>query len=121
MSQEELLAARVCQLERRLEDVVRAKAKLCVAREKNKYRFDRTHRWQPRKIEEGNRVLVYDNSLENQHKALRKVARRWFGPYVVTSVNNNATYHIMELDGTRIKIPVLGSGSRHSKSGTRTS
>jgi hypothetical protein len=53
-------------------------------------------------------VLVYDNSLDNQHKAARKFARRWFGPYVVTSVDDDRTYHLAELDGTRITVPVAG-------------
>ena len=50
---------------------------------------------------------MYDSSLDNQHKATRKFAR-WFGPYIVTSVNDNATYHIAELDGTRIEVLVAG-------------
>ena len=53
-------------------------------------------------------MLVYDSSLDNQHRATRKFARRWFGPYVVTSANNNGTYHLAELDGTRLVIPVGG-------------
>ena len=32
----------------------------------------------------------------------------WFRPYVVIQVNNNTTYHLAELDGTRILIPVAG-------------
>ena len=52
--------------------------------------------------------LVYDNSLDNQHRATRKFARRWFGPYVVTGANDNGTYHLAELDGTRMAIPVVG-------------
>ena len=51
-------------------------------------------------------MLVYDNSLDNQHRATRKFARRWFGPYVVQSANDNGTYHLAELDGTRMTIPV---------------
>ena len=108
MSREELLAARIRQLERRPEDVDRAAEKLRVARVKNKGRFDRTHRLRPKKIEEGDWVLVYDNSLDNQHRAMRKFARRWFGPYVVTSANDNGTYHLAELDGTRMAVPVAG-------------
>jgi hypothetical protein len=53
-------------------------------------------------------VLVYDSSLDNQHKATRKFARRWYGPYVVTIVNDNGTYHLAELDGPRIAVPVTG-------------
>ena len=37
---------------------------------------------------------------------VRKFARRWFGPYAVTSANDNDTYHLAELDGTRIVVPV---------------
>ena len=51
---------------------------------------------------------MYDSSLDNQHRATRKFARRWFGPYVVTGANDNGTYHLTELDGTRMAIPVAG-------------
>ena len=53
-------------------------------------------------------MLVYDSSLDNQHRATRKFARRWFGPYVVTSTNDNGTYHLVELDDMRMAIPVEG-------------
>jgi hypothetical protein len=75
---------------------------------KNKERFDRTHRLRPKRIEEGDWVLVYDSSLDNQHKAAREFARRWFGPYVVMSVDDNGTYHLAELDEMRIAVPVAG-------------
>ena len=52
--------------------------------------------------------MVYANNLDNQHKTTRKFARRWFGPYVVTSANDNATYHLAELDGSRLAIPIAG-------------
>ena len=103
-----MLAARIRQLERRPEDVERAAEKFRMARMRNKARFDRTHQLRPRKIEEGDWVLVYDSSLDNQHKATWKFARRWFGHYIVTSANDNGTYHLAELDGTRMVIPVAG-------------
>jgi hypothetical protein len=53
-------------------------------------------------------VPVYDSSLDNQHRSTRKFARRWFRSYVVTSVDDNGTYHLAELDGTRIAAPVAG-------------
>ena len=85
-----------------------AAERLRKARIRNKARFDRTHRLRPKKIEEGDWVLVYDRSLDNQHRATRKFARRWFGPYMVTSANDNGTYHLAELDGTRMTVPVAG-------------
>ena len=53
-------------------------------------------------------MLVYDSNLDNQHRATRKFARRWFGPYVVQSADDNGTYHLAKLDGTRMAIPVAG-------------
>ena len=64
--------------------------------------------FQTKKIQEGDWVLVYYNSLDNQHRSTRKFAKRWFGPYVVISVNDNATYHLAELDGTRMMTLVDG-------------
>jgi hypothetical protein len=108
MSREELLAAQIRQLERRPEDTERVAERLRTAWMKNKERFDWTHRLRPKRIEEGDWVLVYDSCLDNQHRATRKFARRWFAPYVVTSVNDNGTYHLAELDGTWIAVPVAG-------------
>ena len=88
LSREELLAIRIRQLERRTEDIEVAKARLKNARLKNKENFDRRHRLRPRKIVEGDWVLVYDSSLDNQHSAARKFAKRWFGPYVVKKVED---------------------------------
>ena len=53
MSREELLAARIRQLKQRLKDVERTMEKLRAARERNKGRFDQTHRLWAKKIEEG--------------------------------------------------------------------
>ena len=108
MSREELLAARIRQLERRPEDVEWATVRLREVRNINKARFDRTHRLRPKKIEEGDWVLVYDSSLDNQHQSTRKFAKRWFGSYVVTTENDNAKYHLTELEGTRMTTPVPG-------------
>jgi hypothetical protein len=82
--------------------------KLRTARFRNKEWLDRSHQLRPKKIEEGDWVLVYDSSLDNQHKATCKFARRRFGPYAVTRVNDNGTYHLAELDGTRIVVLVVG-------------
>ena len=56
-------------------------------------------------------MLVYNSTLENQHKATQKFARRWFEPYMVTRVNDNAMYHISTFDRTRIAVPVTVSQS----------
>ncbi|KAL3696508.1 hypothetical protein R1sor_010584 [Riccia sorocarpa] len=108
LTREELLELRFRQLEQRDEDVKLALERLKTARLKNKDTFDKKHRLRPRAIEEGDWVLVYDNSLDNQHSALRKFSRRWFGPYVVVRVLDNATYLLRELDGTPLRVPIAG-------------
>ena len=40
---------------------------------------------------------------------MRKFVRRRFGPYAVTSANDNASYHLTELDGTRLMVPIAGT------------
>ena len=108
MSREDLLATRIQQLEHRPEDVELAIERLRQARLRNKENFDKKHRLRLRKIEEGDWVLVYDSSLDNQHNATRKFVKRWFGPYVVKEIKNNATYFLAELDGTRLALPIAG-------------
>ncbi|KAL3699107.1 hypothetical protein R1sor_017129 [Riccia sorocarpa] len=108
VDRETLLAWRIRQLERREEDLAEAQEKLKQARLKNKSRFDKTHRLRPKPIQPGDWVLVYDSTLENQHSTVRKFSRRWFGPYVVLVVNDNATYSLRELDGTVLRLTVAG-------------
>ena len=52
--------------------------------------------------------MVYVNNIDNQHSSMRKFTKRWFEPYVVTSANDNDTYHLAELDGTRLAVPIAG-------------
>ena len=103
-----LLELRIQQLGRLPEDMEVALERLKAARLGNKERFDKTHRLRMKKIEKGDWVLVFDSTLEHQHSIVRKFARRWFGPYVVERVNDNATYLLRELDGTMFKIPIAG-------------
>ena len=46
------------------------------------------------------------NIVENQHKTVRKFTRRWFGPYMVIQVNDNATYHLIQLDGMTLLVSI---------------
>ncbi len=41
-------------------------------------------------------------------KKIQKKFRRWFGPYVVVTTYENATYLLRELDGTLLKIAIVG-------------
>ena len=78
------------------------------ARLRNKQKFDKKHRLRPRKIRDGDWVIVYDNSLDHQHSTVRKFAKRWFGPYEVCQGCDNGTYWLSELDGTVLRTPIAG-------------
>jgi hypothetical protein len=108
MTREELLAIRIRRLEGRSEDIAEAIRRQQEARLRNKSRFDAKHRLRPRKIEEGDWVIVYDSSLDHQHTTLWKFAKRWFGPYEVRKVFDNGTYRLCELDGTVLRVPIVG-------------
>ena len=85
-----------------------AKTRLKNARLKNKKDFDKRYRLRLRKIVEGDWVLVYDSSLDNQHSTAWKFSHRWFGPYMVKKVEDNAIYRLGELDGTPLALPIAG-------------
>ena len=53
-------------------------------------------------------MIVYDSSMDHQHTTIRKFAKRWFGPYEVRKVFDNGTYHLSELDGTVLLVPITG-------------
>jgi hypothetical protein len=36
----------------------------------------------------------------------RKFSQRWFGPYVLKKLGDNATYHLAELDGTLLALAI---------------
>ena len=108
LSREELLALHIRQLERRPEDIEAAKEQLKNAKLKNKDYLDKHHRLRRKLIEKGDWVLVYNSSLDNQYTTMQKFSKRWFGPYVVNNVHENATYSLSELDGTKVKVSIAG-------------
>ena len=106
MRREYLLAILIRQLQFRTENIEKASTRLKVAKIKNKDRSDKIKRIWPRNVQEGDWVLVYDSSLDNQYSTIQKFTKRWFGPYEVRKITNNTTYFLNELDGTEIRIPI---------------
>ncbi|CAM6103697.1 unnamed protein product [Calypogeia fissa] len=108
VSREELLERRIEHFNQTEEKIKEALHRLKEAREKNKERFDKTHRLRPIPIKEGDWVLIYKGGLEQQHSTIKKFARRWRGPFVVKEVRPNTTYVVRELDGTIHRYPYTG-------------
>ena len=108
MSSEELLARRMEHFQHTPEKIAVAMEKMKQAREKNKVRFDKTHRLRPIAIKEEDWVLIAEGGLEQQHSTKTKFMRRWRGPFVVVAVHANTTYTIQELDGAIHQLPYAG-------------
>ncbi|KAH7441551.1 hypothetical protein KP509_03G043100 [Ceratopteris richardii] len=84
--------------------------KLKASRQKNKIVFDKSHRLRPKKLNEGDWVLVYDSSQYTQYEAHHELVKRWFGPYMICKVFGNGTYSLKELDGPKLKDLIAGKG-----------
>ncbi len=67
VSTEELIQRRINLFSQSPEKIQLAVENIKEARMKNKEYFDKTHRVRPKKIEEGDWVLVADNSMDNRH------------------------------------------------------
>ena len=50
---------------------------------------------------------------------MRKFTKRWFGPYKVRKVTNNATYYLNKLDKTEIQMPIAGKRIKMQRMLTR--
>ena len=106
MEREDLLEARIRQLERRPEDLDIAQKRIRESRAIGKSYFDKTHRLRPHPLEKGDFVIVSDESLKKQWS--RKFDNRWLGPYIIEEVHANGSYTLKELDGTPLRTKIAG-------------
>ena len=106
MEREDLLAARIRQLERREDDLRIAKLRIWESREQNREYFNRTNRIRLKPLKPGDLVIVYDESLRKQWS--RKFDNRWLGPYRIKEVFDNGSYALTELDGTELSVRMAG-------------
>jgi hypothetical protein len=103
MTREELLELRIRQLEWRTDDVSTALAALRITKEKEKGRIDSKRRKHPEPLKIDDWVLVKNERIRQELGTHRKFVRRWFGPYVISRVEEMGTYTLHELDGTVLK------------------
>ena len=97
---EDLLSARVLQLERREEILQEAYKKLKESRSQSlEGQHQKKNLRKPLPI--GQLVLVYNKSLDSQHGRLFE--NRWNGPYRITKQEEGGSYNLEELDGTLLR------------------
>jgi len=102
-TREDLLIARMTQLDERVLDEGHASERLERARRDNKEYFDRTRRLRSKRLEVGDLVLVHDTRIDTSRMTRFKLANRWYGPYRIREAPEGSTYYrLSELDGTEL-------------------
>jgi hypothetical protein len=97
---EELLTARVLQLERREETLQEAYKKMKEARAQS-LEAQNLKDSVRKPLSPGQLVLVYNKSLDSQWGKLFE--NRWNGPFRITTQEEGGAYNLEELDGTKLK------------------
>jgi len=105
MSEVDLLAARIQQLQKLPEDMRKAASALKKARFTSKTQFERRfhHKIRMDKFETGDMVLLRNTPIEKSLQ--RKQFPRYLGPYQVVRKNRGGAYVLAELDGAEIAEP----------------
>jgi len=106
MSESDLLAARIRQLQKLPEDIRAAAQTLKEARFRSKVQFEKKfhHKIRVDNFEPGDMVLVRNSPIEKSLK--RKQFPRYLGPYRVVRKNTGGAYILAEMDGAQRSNPI---------------
>jgi len=108
-TREDLILARMQQLDHRRVSETIAADNLRNSRKANKVYFDQHHRLRPQnqQLKEGDLVLLYDSALQKNRNT--KLNDRWRGPFrIVEKPENSTFYRLEELDGTPLSGTTAG-------------
>lgn len=107
-TREDLLVARMRQLDQRTLVEAAAAEELVRSRQANKAYFDQNKRLRTASLHVGNLVLLHNTILEHSHS--RKLDDKWRGPYRIREVVEDSTfYRLEELDGTALAASFAGN------------
>jgi hypothetical protein len=108
---EELLEARMRQLDEREVAEARAAAELEHSRRVNKDYFDRAKQLRPDhlRLQIGDLVLLFNSARETMRMRRAKLDDNWFGPYRIWEVSESGYYRLEEMDGTRLNQSFAGN------------
>jgi len=104
---EELLQARMRQLDQQALEEARAAEQQRRSRFAGKEYFDAQRRIRTTPLEIGDMVLLHNSAIEKSHDV--KLDNRWLGPYRVRKARKNGSYLLAELDGTELLESVAGN------------
>jgi transposase InsO family protein len=108
---EDLLKARMRQLDEKELAEARAAAELERSRRVNKDYFDQSKRLRPNKhqLSLGDLILLFNSAKENSRERKGKLADNWFGPYRIREVSDSGYYRLAELDGAEFRESFAGN------------
>jgi len=109
---EDLILARMRQLDQRNLSQVRAAENLQKSRLANKSYFDQHKRLRPesQQLRVGDLVLLHDTRHVHDRTRERKLDYKWNGPYRIRSIGDDSTYYMLEeLDGTALRRSFAGN------------
>jgi len=121
-SREDLLTARMKQLDERNLAEALAAENLRNSRKSNKVHFDKHKRFRGERtqLQVGDLVLIHNTKSRFSRSRKKKLDDNWRGPYRVRKIPEDSTYYMLEeLDGTRLAVSI--AGNRLKKFFSRTS
>ena len=107
-TREDLLLARMRQLDERVLAESWSAAELERSRRINKSYFDDVKRLRSEKLKVGDLVLLH-NSAKTPGARRTKLDFNWLGPYCIWEVSEAGYYRLEELDGVQLKESVAGN------------
>ena len=108
MSQKDLLALRIRQLEKREEDINNAAQILLESRLRSKAQFEKRYetRLSQNSYDPGDLVLIRNSAVEKELD--RKTKPRYLGPYEVIGRSQNNAYVLCDLNGAILQHTIAG-------------
>ena len=109
---EDLIRARMRQLDQRALSEARAASELELSRKANKSYFDDVKRQRPehQQLRVGDLVLLFNQQKERWRAGRKfKLVDNWFGPYRIWEASPAGYYRLKELDGTQSAQSVAGN------------
>jgi len=109
-SREDLIIARMRQLDQRTLHEAQASTNLKNNRRGNKAQFDTVKRLRTtvQQLQVGDLVLLHNTILEHSHS--HKLHDKWRGPYRIREIPENSTHYLLEeLDGTPLAASFAGN------------
>ena len=110
-TREDLIMARMRQLDQKVLTEVQAAENLRNSRKANKTYYDQHKRLRPeaQQLHIGDLVLLHRTKDSTSRSRAGKFDDRWDGPYRIRKIPDDSTYYLLELDGTELKHTYAGN------------